>query len=198
MIVLVAPFVEELFFRGIGVRALTVFGTLAAILLSGVIFGAVHGILGALPPLALFGIGLAWIRVRSASIWPGFIAHATYNGIGIALPRPQLGHLGREAKRRHGYSGRLMRPSDPEHDPVVHDLRQRITEADRTILEAANTRLQLVRELREHKIARGWEFLDPGREERLLDDLARENPGPLSEDAVRQLFVDLLALTKRE
>jgi membrane protease YdiL (CAAX protease family) len=83
MIVLVAPFVEELFFRGIGVRALTVFGTLAAILLSGVIFGAVHGILGALPPLALFGIGLAWIRVRSASIWPGFIAHATYNGIGM-------------------------------------------------------------------------------------------------------------------
>ena len=83
MIVLVAPFVEELFFRGIGVRALTVFGSLAAILLSGVIFGAVHGILGALPPLALFGIGLAWIRVRSASIWPGFIAHATYNGIGM-------------------------------------------------------------------------------------------------------------------
>lgn len=83
MIVLVAPFVEELFFRGIGVRALTVFGTLAAILLSGVIFGAVHGVLGALPPLALFGIGLAWIRVRSASIWPGFIAHATYNGIGM-------------------------------------------------------------------------------------------------------------------
>jgi membrane protease YdiL (CAAX protease family) len=85
MIVLVAPFVEELFFRGIGVRALTVFGTMAAIVLSGIVFGAVHGVLGALPPLALFGIGLAWIRVRSASIWPGFIAHAAYNGIGIAF-----------------------------------------------------------------------------------------------------------------
>jgi 3-deoxy-7-phosphoheptulonate synthase / chorismate mutase len=91
-----------------------------------------------------------------------------------------------------------MRPTDPEHDPVVRELRQRITEADRTILEAANARLRLVRELREHKLAHGWEFLDPGREERLLDALARENPGPLSEDAVRQLFVDLLALTKRE
>jgi 3-deoxy-7-phosphoheptulonate synthase / chorismate mutase len=91
-----------------------------------------------------------------------------------------------------------MRPTDPEHDPVVRELRQRITEADRTILEAANARLRLVRELREHKLAHGWEFLDPGSEERLLDALARENPGPLSEDAVRQLFVDLLALTKRE
>jgi len=85
MIILVAPFVEELFFRGIGVRTLTVFGTVAAILVSGVIFGAVHGVLGALPPLALFGIGLAWIRVRSGSIWPGFIAHASYNGIGVAF-----------------------------------------------------------------------------------------------------------------
>ena len=91
-----------------------------------------------------------------------------------------------------------MRPTDPEHDPVVRELRQQITEADRTILEAANARLRLVRELREHKLAHGWEFVDPAREERLLDALARENPGPLSEDAVRQLFVDLLALTKRE
>jgi hypothetical protein len=77
--------VEELFFRGIGVRALTVFGTMTAIVLSGIVFGAVHGVLGALPPLALFGIGLAWIRVRSGSIWPGFIAHAAYNGIGVAF-----------------------------------------------------------------------------------------------------------------
>jgi chorismate mutase len=91
-----------------------------------------------------------------------------------------------------------MRPSEPEHDPVVRDLRERITEVDQAILEAANARLELVRELRRHKIAQGWDFVDPGREERLLDALARKNPGPLSEDAVRQLFLDLLALTKRE
>jgi chorismate mutase len=91
-----------------------------------------------------------------------------------------------------------MRPSDPEHDPVVRELRERITQVDHAILESANARLELVRELREHKIAQGWDFLDPGREERLLDALARENPGPLSEEAVRQLFTDLLALTKRE
>jgi chorismate mutase len=91
-----------------------------------------------------------------------------------------------------------MRPSDPEHDPVVSDLRERITEVDQAILEAANARLELVRELREHKLAQGWDFLDPGREERLVDALARANPGPLSDEAVRQLFADLLALTKRE
>lgn len=91
-----------------------------------------------------------------------------------------------------------MRPADPQHDPVVRDLRERITEVDQAILEAANARLELVRELREHKIAQGWDFVDPGREERLIDALARANPGPLSDEAVRQLFIDLLALTKRE
>jgi chorismate mutase len=91
-----------------------------------------------------------------------------------------------------------MPPTDPEHDPVVRDLRERITEVDHAILEAANARLELVRRLREHKIAKGWDFLDPGREKRLLDALARANPGPLSDEAVRRLFADLLALTKRE
>ena len=66
VLVLVGPFAEELFFRGLGVRALMVFGGLVAILTTGVIFGLVHGILGALPPLVLFGIGLAWVRLRSA------------------------------------------------------------------------------------------------------------------------------------
>lgn len=85
VVVLLAPFAEELFFRGLGVRALAVFGGLAAILISGVVFGLVHGILGALPPLALFGVGLAWVRLRSASVWPSFIAHAAYNGLGILV-----------------------------------------------------------------------------------------------------------------
>jgi uncharacterized protein len=85
VLVLLGPFAEELFFRGLGVRVLMVFGGLVAILVTGVIFGLVHGLLGALPPLVLFGIGLAWVRLRSASVWPSFIGHALYNGLGILL-----------------------------------------------------------------------------------------------------------------
>ena len=91
-----------------------------------------------------------------------------------------------------------MRPSDPEQDPVVRDLRGRITDTDRAILAAVNERIELVRELREHKLAQGWDFLDAGREERLLAALAAENAGPLSDEGLRALFTDLLALTKRE
>jgi chorismate mutase len=91
-----------------------------------------------------------------------------------------------------------MRPSDPEHDPVVRELRERITELDLAILAAVNDRVELVRRLREHKLAHGWDFVDRAREERLLAALAAKNPGPLSESGVRDLFAELLALTKRE
>src|SRR5918996_1006916 len=85
VVVLLGPFAKELFFRGLGVRVLMVLGGGGAILVSGIVFGLVHGILGALPPLALFGVGLAWVRLRSASVWPSFIAHAAYNGLGIVV-----------------------------------------------------------------------------------------------------------------
>ena len=85
VLVLLGPFAEELFFRGLGVRAMMILGGAAAILVTGVVFGLVHGILGALPPLVLFGIGLAWVRLRSASVWPSFIGHALYNGLGLLL-----------------------------------------------------------------------------------------------------------------
>lgn len=91
-----------------------------------------------------------------------------------------------------------MRPADPEQDSRVRELRGRITAADRAILGAVNERLELVRELRQHKLAQGWSFVDREREERLLDGLAAENEGPLSEDGLRALFADVLALTKRE
>jgi membrane protease YdiL (CAAX protease family) len=85
VLILLGPFVEEVFFRGLGVRVLAAFDGTLAVVVTGIVFGLVHGILGALPPLALFGMGLGWVRLRSASVWPGFIAHATYNGLGILL-----------------------------------------------------------------------------------------------------------------
>jgi chorismate mutase/prephenate dehydratase len=89
-------------------------------------------------------------------------------------------------------------PGDLDQDPLVRELRAAITAVDRTILAAVNTRLDLVSRLREHKAANGWDFVDPRREAELLDALAAENPGPLSEDGVRELFGELLDLAKRE
>ena len=55
-----------------------------------------------------------------------------------------------------------------------------------------------MRRLKEHKDLQGLEFVDRAQEERLLDRLAEANQGPLSEDAVRDLYRTVLELTKRE
>jgi membrane protease YdiL (CAAX protease family) len=84
VIVTVVPFAEELFYRGLGVRVFRVLGTLVAVVSTALLFGLAHGILVALPALGFFGLCLAWLRARADSVWPGVIAHAVYNGLGIA------------------------------------------------------------------------------------------------------------------
>ena len=88
----IVPFTEELFFRGLGVRALSFVGGIAAVVVTGVVFGLSHGILGALPPLILFGVALGWVRLRSDSVWPGVIAHGFYNATGILIVYLQLAY----------------------------------------------------------------------------------------------------------
>ena len=85
-----------------------------------------------------------------------------------------------------------------EPDPHVEELRRRIAARDLALLEAVNARLELVAELKAYKDAIGIDFLDPDREARLVADLQRANGGPLSEEGVRQLIEEVLALTKRE
>jgi chorismate mutase len=88
--------------------------------------------------------------------------------------------------------------ADPGSDPRVQELRAKITSTDHEIVGAVNRRLELVRRLKEHKAAMGYDFLDKGREEALLAELERENGGPLSVEGLRELHAELLDLTKRE
>lgn len=88
--------------------------------------------------------------------------------------------------------------TEPGPDPKVQELRREISALDRSILDAVNTRLELVATLRTHKETVGLPFVDPDRERQLLDALAEANSGPLSDDGVRELFTQLLDLTKRE
>ena len=81
---LLSGFAEELFFRGLGVTVLSTFGPVVAIAGTAIVFGLAHGILVALPPLVVFAVGLAWIRLRAGSLWPCIIAHSAYNAIGLA------------------------------------------------------------------------------------------------------------------
>jgi len=85
-----------------------------------------------------------------------------------------------------------------EQDPLIRQIREQISDNDRAIVEAINTRLKLVARLKSYKESRGMSFIDPEREEWMLQYLARANRGPLSPDGLRQIFEALLDLTKRE
>ena len=86
----------------------------------------------------------------------------------------------------------------PPSDPLVAQLREQISDTDRTIVEAFNARLKLVARLKRYKESRGYPFLDPEREEWMLLYLTRANRGPLSQEGLEELFHELLDLTKRE
>jgi uncharacterized protein len=81
----VAPVVEELTFRGLGYSLLEPLGRLTAILWVGVAFGLAHGLLEGLPILIVFGCGLALLRERSGSVYPGMVVHATFNAVALVV-----------------------------------------------------------------------------------------------------------------
>jgi chorismate mutase len=83
-------------------------------------------------------------------------------------------------------------------DPLIKQLRQQISDTDRSIVDAINARLRLVARLKGYKESRGIDFVDPEREEWMLQYLARANRGPLSQDGLKELFEEILDLTKRE
>jgi membrane protease YdiL (CAAX protease family) len=82
---LIAPFVEELTFRGAGQSLLRFLGRWPSILLVGLAFGLAHGLLEALLVLVPFGIALAWLRDRTHSVFPGMLVHALFNAAALAL-----------------------------------------------------------------------------------------------------------------
>ena len=81
VVALLAPVVEELTFRGLGFTLFERFGRTAAVLLVGLFFGLAHGLVEALPLLVLFGAGLAYLRSRTGSVFPGMVVHVLYNGL---------------------------------------------------------------------------------------------------------------------
>ena len=83
VVTFVAPAVEELTYRGLGISLLAPWGIVPAVLVSGALFGAAHGLIVALPILTIFGIVNGVLRVRTDSIYPPMALHAVFNGLAL-------------------------------------------------------------------------------------------------------------------
>lgn len=83
-VVLVAPFVEELYFRGLLLRALWGrMGRVGTVALSAVLFGLAHAQLLQLPALVVFGLVAGTLVVATRRLAPAMWAHAAFNGVTV-------------------------------------------------------------------------------------------------------------------
>ena len=100
VVVSVGPLVEELLFRGVLLSALLRHLRAGwAIAISAALFALahlidLHWLWYALPNLALLGALLAWLRLRSGSLWPSVIAHGCNNLLAMAALFVSLHHTG--------------------------------------------------------------------------------------------------------
>jgi membrane protease YdiL (CAAX protease family) len=83
VVTVIAPVVEELTYRGLGISLLLPWGVALSVVVSALLFGAAHGLIVAFPVLAFFGLANGVIRVRTDSIYPPMLLHATFNGIAL-------------------------------------------------------------------------------------------------------------------
>lgn len=91
LVISLGPMVEELLFRGVLLSALLQrWRAVPSVLISSALFGLAH-LSGlqfqwfALPQLILLALLLAWLRMRSGSIWPAVVAHGTNNLLAVAV-----------------------------------------------------------------------------------------------------------------
>jgi membrane protease YdiL (CAAX protease family) len=90
-VTLLAPFVEELTYRGLGFSLFVPYGAVLAIVSTGLLFGVTHGLLIGLPVLAFFGIVVGWLRARTDSVYPGMLLHATFNAVALLVSVSSVG-----------------------------------------------------------------------------------------------------------
>ena len=74
----------------------------------------------------------------------------------------------------------------------VQRLRDQLDEVDRDMVRALNERARLVQELAILKREVGAPLFDPKREEEILQRIAEENPGPIYDSTMREIFETIM------
>lgn len=81
-IILLGPLAEETFFRGFLLQGLATKAALPiAVGLSSLVFGLSHGGVGLFIPATASGLLLAWLFLRTGSLWPPIAAHSLQNAL---------------------------------------------------------------------------------------------------------------------
>ena len=85
-----------------------------------------------------------------------------------------------------------------ENDPVIKQFREQISDNDLKLLELVNKRIKLVSQLWEYKRQQGLDVYAPAREEWLVTYATRANKGPLSAQALSEIYRHIIEVTQHE
>ncbi len=86
---IVPPLIEEFACRGLIMGSLRKFGDSFAIIVSSIIFGIMHGNFQQIPFAFLVGLVLAYITIKSGSIWLAIGVHAFNNALSVVFTKLQ-------------------------------------------------------------------------------------------------------------
>jgi chorismate mutase len=86
----------------------------------------------------------------------------------------------------------------PSDDPVVREYRDQISDNDLRIIELINRRLSLVDRLWRYKAEHGIDMYNPEREAQMVTFLTGANTGPLSSEALAEIYRVIVETTKTE
>jgi chorismate mutase len=84
----------------------------------------------------------------------------------------------------------------PEVDATIRSLRDQLDALDRQLVKALNERARLVHELADIKAEAGAQLFDPKREAQMLQRVASENPGPIYDATIQEIFEVIMHRTR--
>jgi len=84
----------------------------------------------------------------------------------------------------------------PEVDATIRSLRDRLDVLDGQLVRALNERARLVHELAAIKAEAGVQLFDPKREAEMLQRVASENPGPIYDATLQEIFEVIMHRTR--
>ncbi len=86
LVVLIAPLVEEMLFRGVVLTAVgSRLGSGAALVVSAALFGMYHFSLWMFVPTFLLGLACGYLAQHRGSLWPAVVLHALFNAVPVAI-----------------------------------------------------------------------------------------------------------------
>lgn len=81
-----APFAEEIVFRGVVLPSTSEkWGVAWGTVITSAVFASLHLSIFAFIPIFIVAWALARLRVRSGSLWPSVVCHATFNAVGVLI-----------------------------------------------------------------------------------------------------------------